>query len=79
MPEYDPFFMNIKLKKPHNNKQCNEAFQTLMEFTAEDSYKFLKMRKVLMDWIYMHSKKQNLDKNLERLSLPALIPNQEYI
>lgn len=29
-PEYDPFFMNLKLKQFHSDRKCQEAIQMLM-------------------------------------------------
>lgn len=78
IPEYDPFIMNIKLKSTHPDKTCNEAIQMLMDFTVEDSYRYLKMRKVLMEWIYMHSRKNNI-KKIDRTDLPELTQNQQYV
>ena len=66
-PQYDCFFMNLRLKQYHSDKQCNEALQMLMEFAVQDSYKYLKMGKLLMDWIFMHTRKREVDKNLDRI------------
>jgi len=38
-----------------------------MEFAVQDSYKYLKMGKLLMDWIFMHTRKREVDKNLDRI------------
>jgi len=57
-PQYDPFYMNLKFRQYHKDRKCNEALQMLMEFAVQDSYKYLKMGKLLMDWIFMYTRKR---------------------
>jgi hypothetical protein len=50
--EYDPFFMALKAQGKTTPEETH-ALEDLFALPVDDSYRFLKMRKVLVSWIYL--------------------------